>query len=142
MEDERVVMTEDSVTHGQISDGSDRRQLWWLVMCLHCLTSFGLPDSPVAGSGDRVWVALEAGVLEQASCAEDLEEPLHVLLRLLLGDVEGVDQGLGQLLRGPFLGEVPDQHRPAAVGGQVRGRSEVEKDQVAVDLSPGDVVNA
>jgi hypothetical protein len=74
MEDERVVMTEDAVTHGQILDGSDRRQLWWLVTCLHCLTSFTLLDSPVAGSGDRVWVALAAGVLEQASFSEDVEE--------------------------------------------------------------------
>ena len=74
MEDERVVVTEDAVTHGQIPDGSDRRQLWWLVMCLHWLTSFAFLDSPVAGSGDRVWVALAAGVLEQAACAEDVEE--------------------------------------------------------------------
>ena len=41
--------------------------------------------------GDRVWVALPTGALEQAALAELVDESLHVLLGTVLGDPEGVD---------------------------------------------------
>src|SRR4051794_33507527 len=140
VEDETVVIPQDSLAHGQTSDGSDGRELRRLVVLVHWYTSFGSLDSPAAGCGDRVSGALVATALEQAAPAELVEECLHVVPRPLFGDAERVDQGLDQLRHRALLGELSHQHRSAGVGRQVRGRAQVEDHQVAVDLAPGDVV--